>query len=140
MTLRVFTARIGTPGLTDALDVTRKSAKGDGLAFAPSWEILRPALKDLKDGADLTGFAQDPHNDLLGRYMRHRAWARYYAAFTAEMRESYRANRAAWERLLARDSVTLLCYCTDPALCHRTILAEDILPALGAERAHEVFE
>lgn len=139
MTLRVYTARIGTRGLTDAMDVTRKSARGDGLAFAPSWEILRPALDDLKNGADLVGYAQDPHNDLLGRYMQHRAWARYYTAFLREMRESYRRDRRPWDRLLARDSVTLLCYCADPAFCHRTILAEDILPRLGAERAHEVF-
>lgn len=47
------------------------------------------------------------------------------------MRSSYRANRAAWDALLQRERVTLCCYCTDPARCHRVVLAR-ILVRLGA--------
>ncbi len=35
--------------------------------------------------------------------------------------------------MLARDEVTLLCYCAPTvSFCHRRILAHEILPALGA--------
>lgn len=149
MTLRVFTARIGTPGLTDALDVTRKSARGDGLAFAPSWAILRPALdlravaKSLAQGtaAALEGGADDRVlvGAELARKIDEAAWALYAPAFVDEMRQSYRVNRGAWERLLARDSIALLCYCTDPERCHRTLLAREMLPRLGAVYAGEVL-
>lgn len=61
------------------------------------------------------------------------AWERYVPAYLAEMRQSYRAHQEAWELLLARPLVTLGCYCTDPAQCHRTLLARDILTKLGAD-------
>lgn len=113
--LRVHTARVSYSGL-DRLDVTRKSAGPDGIPFAPSWSILGPALKlRRRQGA---------------RRLRS-AWPQYAADYTAEMRRSYRDQRAAWERLLARFEVTLVCYCTDPAHCHRTVLAE-MLVRLGA--------
>lgn len=41
-------------------------------------------------------------------------------------------NPGAWRALLARPRVVLACYCADPERCHRTILARDILPKLGA--------
>lgn len=103
MTLAVYTARISYAG-ADRLDVTRKSAGPDGLPFAPSLRILSPMLT---------------------------AWPTYVRAYTAEMRTSYRERRAAWDALLAREEVTLVCYCADPAYCHRTLLAE-ILGKLGA--------
>lgn len=146
--VRVFTARIGTPGLTDALDVTRKSAKGDGLAFAPSWAILRPALdlravaKSLAQGTAvaLKGGADDRVlvGAELARKIDDAAWALYAPAFVAEMRQSYCRNTGAWDRLLARETVTLLCYCTDPERCHRTLLAKRVLPKLEAVYAGEV--
>lgn len=57
------------------------------------------------------------------------------------MRESYRRERSRWQALLARPEVTLMCYCTpgpDGVLrCHRRLLAEAILPRLGAEDCGE---
>jgi uncharacterized protein YeaO (DUF488 family) len=106
----VHTARITYAG-PDRLDVTRKS--GDP-TFAPSWAILRPMLALRRAGGDELA-----------------AWPRYVTDYTAEMRASYRSQRAAWHALLARDEVTLVCYCTDPVHCHRTVLAE-ILGKLGA--------
>lgn len=67
------------------------------------------------------------------------AWAQYVPAFIAEMRASYRANRAAWDRLLGRDRVVLACYCSDQR-CHRVLLARDILPRLGAVYRGELEE
>lgn len=132
--LRVSTARIGTKGLIDGFDITRKSAKGDGLAFAPSWEILRPALDARKqaeamrcDGAYIEA------NAVLDR-----AWREYRPKYIEEMRVSIRRDRGPWDRLLARSHVSLLCYCTNPEQCHRTILARDILPTLGAIYGYEV--
>lgn len=112
MTLLVHTARVTYSG-PDRLDITRKS--GDP-TFAPSWSILRPMLALRRE--------QGP---VAVAYV----WPQYAADYTTEMRASYREHRAAWDALLARDEVTLVCYCTDPMHCHRTVLAE-ILGKLGA--------
>lgn len=145
MTLTVYTARVSYGG-DDRLDITRKSAGADGISFAPSWDILTPAL----DGRRVTGAMRDAAGltraknaadsrvaesademvraaDILDTSM----WGLYRQAFLGEMRESYRTQRPAWDALLARESVTLVCYCTDPARCHRTVLAS-ILAKLGA--------
>ena len=45
--------------------------------------------------------------------------------------EAYRENRERWAALLARPEATLLCFCNDPARCHRTVLAR-LLVKLGA--------
>lgn len=112
MTLLVHTSRITYAG-PDRLDVTRKS--GDPV-FAPSWAILRPML-ELRRAEGMMSVAY--------------AWPRYVADYTAEMRQSYVRNRAAWDALLSRDEVTLCCFCTDLQHCHRTVLA-GILGKLGA--------
>ena len=116
MTILIHTARVTYTG-PDRLDVTRKS--GDP-TFAPSWRILGPMLT-LRRQADI-GY-------MPSRFAH--AWPQYVFDYTAEMRTSYCEHRAAWDALLARDEVTLLCYCTDPMHCHRTVLAE-ILGKLGA--------
>lgn len=110
---RVWTARIGYRGC-DGLDVTRKSAGADGRPFAPSWAILSPELDARRRGEDAAA-----------------RWPAYVAAYEREMRESERRDPGAWQRLLGRESVTLLCYCDDPAHCHRSVLAR-LLGARGA--------
>lgn len=115
MTLAVHTARLSYSG-PDRLDVTRKSAGPEGLPFAPSWQILGPMLRERRR-------ENGPAGALL--------WPEYVNDYTAEMRDSYRNQRAAWNRLLDRHEVTLCCYCTNPAFCHRTLFAE-ILGKLGA--------
>lgn len=116
MTLIVYTARIGYRG-PDAFDVTRKTATGHGLAFAPSWKILGPVLKSRRENG--------PGGAFVG-------WEQYVLDYTAEMRASYRGSYQAWAWLLEQPERTLLCYCNDPAHCHRTILA-GILGKLGAD-------
>lgn len=113
MTLRIHTARVSYNG-PGRLDVTRKSADDFGIVFAPSWKLLGPALK-ARDAGELD----------------HDAWRAYVAAYTDEMRVSYRAHRPTWEGLLALERVVLVCYCTDPDRCHRRVLA-GILAKLGA--------
>ncbi|MDO9016125.1 MAG: DUF488 family protein [Deltaproteobacteria bacterium] len=137
MSLTVYTARIGYVGL-DALDITRKSATGDALAFAPSWAILSPALDARRRATEASKlFWSSLADDDEGPAIEAEAWAIYVPAYLAEMRASYRAHRPAWERLLGEVLVTLTCYCTDPERCHRTLLARDILPKLGATYAGE---
>lgn len=121
MPLIVHTAGVSYSG-PDRLDITRRSAGPDGLPFAPSCQILGPALHQWSAG------------ELKA------AWPGYAASYTAEMCTSYREHRQAWDALLACPEVTLCCYCTDPAHCHRTVLAE-ILRKLGAEvRGERVAE
>lgn len=125
--MKVFTSRMGYQG-DDWLDVTalgnkRRIQKGEvgghrgiGAAFAPSRTILMPAL-DLRRQNSLTD----------------EKWRAYVDAYTAEMRESYVQQRAAWETLLSWSTVTALCFCIDPDRCHRLVLARDILTRLGAK-------
>lgn len=122
----LYTARVSYRG-PDRLDVTRKSAPPEGLPFAPSWTILRPALvaRDLAEGHRRRG-AED-----TAQVIEKTAWDTYVPAYQEEMQRSYRTQRPAWDALLAREEVTLCCYCTDPARCHRTLLAA-ILVKLGA--------
>lgn len=110
----IYTARHGAYAGKDALDIARSSAK-QGVIWAPSWKILSPVLKLRKD-QQLSEFT----------------WQQYVEDFTEEMRTSYRQHRLIWEGLLSRSELTLLCYCTNPKQCHRTIVARDILPAFGA--------
>ncbi len=132
MTLRVYSARLSAYQGPDAFNVTRGSGRGDGLLFAPSREILAPALRDLKRGLETERLAQNERDAQWGRFTRRRAWAVYWGAYVAEMRGSYAEHRRAWERLLAREEITLCCYCADPTICHRMILGAEILPTLGA--------
>lgn len=122
MTL-VYSARLSYGG-PDRLDVTRASAT-EGLFLAPSWAILRPALEALR---------------VLRGPALERAWLDYVERYTDEMRTSYRTSRAAWDGLVARERVVLVCFCTDAARCHRAILREHLLPALGAVDAGEIEE
>jgi len=132
--LRVQTAKLGYRG-QGWLDVSLKGNKervaygepggqdGIGLAFAPSPTLLYPLIRKRKaSGGRLS--AED--------------WAGYVTAYTAEMRESYRRRREAWDQLLARRQVVLLCFCKTVHQCHRALLARDILPKLGAVYAGEV--
>ncbi|NUP13242.1 MAG: hypothetical protein HOW73_44955 [Polyangiaceae bacterium] len=142
MTILVHTARLSPAlrGRSDVLDITRKSGCALGRLFAPSWKILGPGLEARKRAAALRerSVDLDALSDEAVRIERE-AWEAYVPAYTAEMRESYRCHRARWNELLARESVTLVCYCPGkpPALrCHRVLLAE-ILVKLGATYAGE---
>lgn len=129
MTLTVHTARISYGG-RDRFDVTRKSGGAIGEPFAPSWRILQPMLEARKR------WSEKATHPLIRGGEEARLWAEYVDEYTFEMRESYRTRRGSWDELLARESVTLVCYCTDAEHCHRRLLAE-ILVKLGATYAGE---
>jgi uncharacterized protein YeaO (DUF488 family) len=130
MGLIVHTARMGFKG-ADWLDVTRKGAKerpepgghrGMGAAFAPSARLLNEFLAKRQSR---------PEGET------DREWLDYVDRYTQEMRASYVSNRETWNRLLALDHVVLLCFCTEAARCHRTVLAS-ILRKAGATYAGEL--
>jgi hypothetical protein len=126
VSLVVHAARMGYRGV-DYLDVSlqgnmRRADAGEvgghrgiGLAFCPSPGLLYPYISKRKFGR-----------------LQPSDWPVYREAYLAEMRQSYRTARVAWDALLALPEVTLLCFCTDPAECHRTVLG-GILAKLGAE-------
>ena len=116
MPLRVHTATVRYAGY-GRLNITRQPGDAGGLPFAPSQTILKPVLRARRHGTALDALE---------------AWRAYVPAYLAEMRASYRAHRAAWDALLARDLVVLVCYCGSAERCHRTILGREILPKLGA--------
>jgi len=122
--LRFWTARLphhGVPGYDGPgqLDVTRGTGGAYGGIFAPSRPLLDEANKRKRA-------AKGDEEKLVA------AWAWYAPLYLAEMRASYRMNRARWDQLLARtDEPVLCCYCGTVARCHRTILA-GILERLGA--------
>jgi len=132
VTLRIHTARIAYRG-PDRLDITRAGAdaarrKGEpfpGEPWAPSWGILKPAL-DARSRA-FTIRNSTGGNIALADRIEADAWAAYVPAYTAEMRASYGRYRAAWDALLAREEVTLCCYCSAPPgrelHCHRVLCA-----------------
>lgn len=113
-TSRLFDSRASELG---PLDVTRKSGK-EGLIWAPSWRILKPALKAFKEAATAE--------------QRDQCFADYAVAFRNEMAQSWLGCRDEWVRLLQRERLTLQCYCIDSKYCHRTLLGRDILPGACA--------
>lgn len=84
------------------LDITRGSGR-EGLPFAPSAALLSEARSN--------GFD----------------W--YKPRYVEEMRQSWKANRAAWDLLLGRNHVVCVCYCADRDLCHRGLFAALIVKA-----------
>lgn len=140
MTLAVHTARLSPAlrGRAGALDVTRKSGTPLGKVFAPSWEILRPAL-DLRSRMKAATMRGLETSDIEAEYLA--AWERYIVAYTDEMRRSYRRDRRAWDGLLSLSELTLACYCATDAdgvlRCHRVLLA-GMLVKLGATYAGEL--
>jgi uncharacterized protein YeaO (DUF488 family) len=108
MATRIYTCHIGRYKGEYGLDITVKSASGSAKAFAPTWDMVN----GLKSGK-LT-------------------WEAYTVAYLTKMRESYKTNRAAWDELLSREVVVLLCYCAEWTRCHRWLLAH-MLEKCGAE-------
>lgn len=125
MPLIVHTARIGFKD-PDVFDITRATGGVDGAPFAPSWRILRPALhaRDRAKKKTLTAAAASALFEPI--------WQQYEPAYRSEMLYSYQRHRAAWDALLARKRVVLVCYCADPTHCHRRLLAR-YLGRLGAD-------
>lgn len=118
--LRVYTARLNYSG-ADRVNITRAFAnsRGELGVFAPSQDLVTPFIQARQRGEETAD-----------------SWQEYRAAYIAEMRRSYVQFRMEWEELLARDEVTLVCYCENPERCHRSVLGH-ILSKLGANYCGE---
>lgn len=133
MSLQVYTARIGCKD-PDALNVSRKSGTA-GLFLAPSWKILGPSLNAR---AEAQAWVQ-AGNEGFGLAIECEWWAAYVPLYLEEMRVSYGRHREKWEALLAKRRIVLCCYCAAGRVhCHRGILAEKVLPKLGATDCGEL--
>ena len=139
--LQVYTARIDCTD-ADALDITRmgatraakERASFPGEPFAPSWEIVAAA----KHSRTFVETWRKAGNDDKASEIERRHFAQVMQQYVAEMRASYRRHRGAWDALLGRPRVVLCCFCTNPELCHRTVLGRDILTRMGAVFCGEV--
>lgn len=142
MTLRIFTGPMAYRG-PDRFDITRKSGGTEGRVFAPSWRILAPALDARRQAIEMVRKANgiDPNSPYSGQQLEKirsdawlieaAAWKEYVPLYQTEMAESQRLRTDAWQALLARDEVTLVCYCSARGNCHRGLLAK-MLAELGA--------
>lgn len=88
-------------GKAEGLDITVKA----GSIFGPTWDIVGKVKKGLMTEAQ------------------------YIEKYTALMRESYKKHRPVWDEILAKESITLLCYCPPRTFCHRVLLAEMLVKA-----------
>lgn len=99
--MKIYTGRIGN-AYKDELDITAKSAQGDGKVLAPTW-------------------------DLVMDHKAHRITdLQYVDAYVNLIRQRYLQDKTPFLRILSNPSVTLTCYCRPNAFCHRRI-AQDIL-------------
>jgi len=149
VTLHVLTARVGSRN-PDVLDITRKTAKeherrgavSPGAFLAPSRPLLDAALADRRraekmraEAAAETPLFGDPGRaDALRRAadaLEEDAWELYVPRFRREMLASYDAQRGAWDALLRRARVVLVCFCPRRERCHRGLVA-GYLARLGA--------
>jgi uncharacterized protein YeaO (DUF488 family) len=148
--LHVSTSRLSKTPIDDALDITRKTADdfakrgqvSPGAFLAPSWPLLKVALDARWKADELNQRASaelSRNNENAARRAEQaavdvlqRAWRAYVPKYIDEMRRSFRRNQGEWAALLARETVTLQCFCIDAEHCHRWILRTIILPKCGA--------
>lgn len=109
MTLKVYTSQYSYRG-EDRLDTTVKTS--DGL-FAPTWDIVM-GIKNKKITEE-----------------------EYRKQYLQLLRKSYTTKKEQWKEILAKESVTFVCFCKKGDFCHRLILAE-IFQRLGAKYIGEV--
>ena len=139
MTLLVYTSRINYGG-PDRLDVTagglfkakKAKEKFEGAAFAPTGKLVGWG-KNMMREAERRRVQNDPGAADFAEWV----WKMYAQRYHFLMRESYKKKRRAWDRLLARERVVLVCYCVDGERCHRRLLA-GYLEKLGALDRGEV--
>jgi hypothetical protein len=153
-------------GDPDAFDVTFGSGGIEGKPFAPSAVIFKEVRKAITEITMLELTAKielDTWPDKAkaklekAERIKREFWTKYRRQFLAEMLVSsgslvpadwktdvtearargVTAHHNAWERLLVRKRVVLLCYCETRVLCHRRLLAE-ILVRMGAVDAGEL--
>jgi hypothetical protein len=126
VSVTIHTARYNYRG-ADRFDITFRGARearkrgldAPGEPFAPPGWLLHYAKGY---GVALPQGVAPPTGDLFAWYAEH---------YLTAMRASYKVHRPAWDALLGREEATLVCFCADPAQCHRGLLA-GILVRCGA--------
>lgn len=125
--MRVFTSSLGAYTGEDRLNITRQSGGPPGEPFAPRNDVFRAAVKRKMDLQHRrTRSSSMTHVELV-----QQQWREYAEAYFAWIEESHRHHPEAWRALLAREEVTLVCYCVVPTRCHRSLLAAHLV-GLGA--------
>ncbi len=107
--MHVYTSHYSYKG-PHRLDITVKTGNK---AFAPTWEMVMKSKKGIMSQEE------------------------YTKRYVEKMRKSYLENREEWGRLLKRNKVVLVCFCSADAFCHRIILAK-MLEKLGADYMGEI--
>jgi len=96
--MNFYTAHYSYRG-TDRLDITVKGKDPIGRVFAPTWDMV------------------------MGYKNKKIDWDEYSRQYRNLMRKTYKECRQVWESILARDEVTLVCFCRPDQNCHRFLLA-----------------
>lgn len=79
------------------MDITIKSGNK---AFAPTWDMV------------------------MGHKNKLITDEQYTIQYMHMLEESYKRNKPEWDKLLAMESVTFVCYCPKSNFCHRHLLAK----------------
>lgn len=109
--LNIYTAQYRYPG-PHRLDITIKENDPIGKIFAPTWDMVM--------GHKKTGNDQE-----------------YINKYHKMILDSLTYNKPAWDELLGREYVVLVCFCTVGNFCHRHLLA-DYLSQLGGKKCGEI--
>ena len=110
--VQIWTAQYRYAG-PDRLDITVKGQDPLGKHFAPTWNIV------------------------MGHKRGELSDEEYTEIYHGLMVASYRNHRDAWEELLKRERIVLVCFCRPGKFCHRYLLAS-YLEKLGAEYKGEI--
>ncbi len=102
--MKVWTAQYRYAGL-DRLDITVKTGE---VTFQPNWDIV------------------------LGLKNHRIDQEQYTWQYKNLMDKSRKTFPDRWKEILARDEVTLVCFCPAGAFCHRVLLAK-MLEEMGAQ-------
>lgn len=121
----VWTSTIAYEG-EDRFDITRGSGGASGHPFAPPEELFRRMiLRRAKLQRRAVSYAASAIE------AERSAWEDYARQYRSAMMASQKTHHDDWDALLGKSCVTLVCYCTSPARCHRSLLSQ-ILAELGA--------
>jgi len=119
--LEGFIAELKAAGVTHVADVReRPSSRKAGFSKTP----FSAALAEAGLGYSLWRELGTPP-DIRNRYKADHDTATFFADYSAHLAEHGEALDALAE-LAARETVVLLCYEADPAVCHRTITAQKL--------------
>lgn len=99
----IYTAHYRYPG-KDRTDITVKGKDADGMAFAPTWEMVR--------GVRQGTMSEQEYVDKYVQILKN-------------------IPTESWEWLFSEETRTFVCFCTKDQFCHRNILLNHLLAQYG---------